>query len=142
MSRRTLLGLALLGLVCGGAYAAIVLSSDHVDDRGFEAVLGLLVGWSFVGTGLFAWWRRPGNRTGVLMAAAGFAWVATGVSAADEDVVFTVGIALDGVFPALMGHLLLAFPTGRLETRAERTIVAAIYFSVTVLQVPSLLFEE
>jgi signal transduction histidine kinase len=142
MRRRTLLGLALLSLACGLAYAAIVLSSDHVDDRGFEAGLGLLVGWSFMGTGVFAWWRRPGNRTGALMVAAGAAWFATGVSASDDDVLFTIGIALDGVFPAILGHLLLAFPTGRLQTRAERLVVTAGYVVVTVLQVPALLFEQ
>jgi signal transduction histidine kinase len=142
MRRRTLVALSLLTLVCGLVYAAIVLSSDHVDDRGFEAGLGLLVGSSFMGTGLFAWWRRPGNRTGALMVAAGAAWFASGVSASDNDVLFTIGIALDGVFPAILGHLLLAFPTGRLQARAERLVVAAGYFAVTVLQVPSLLFEE
>jgi hypothetical protein len=54
MRRSTLAGLSLLTAVVGLVYAAIVLSSDHVDDRGFEAGLGLLVGWSFMGTGLFA----------------------------------------------------------------------------------------
>ena len=34
------------------------------------------------------------------------------------------------------------FPAGRTRTAAERAVVAAIYFVVTVLQVPSLLFEE
>jgi signal transduction histidine kinase len=119
-----------------------VLSSDHVDDRGLETALGLLVGWSFVGTGLFAWWRRPANRTGTLMTAAGFAWFASEISASDDDVLFTIGIALDGLFAAIVGHLLLAFPTGRLQTRLERAVVVAAYVSVTVLQVPSLLFEE
>jgi signal transduction histidine kinase len=129
-------------LAFGLVYAALVLGSGHIDDRGFTAGLGLLVGWSFIGTGLFAWWRRPAYRTGALMVAAGFAWFASGVSASDNDVLFTIGIALDGIFPAVLGHLLLAFPTGRLEGRAERAVVAAIYSVVTVLQVPSLLFEE
>ena len=130
------------GLAVGLAYAAVVLSSGHVDDRGFAAGLGLLVGWSFIGTGLFAWWRRPGNRTGPLMAAAGLAWFASGVSASDDDVLYTIGIALDALFPAILGHLLVAFPTGRLETRAERVLVVAAYVTVTVLQLPSLLFEQ
>ncbi len=129
-------------MAAGLAYAAIVLSSGHVDDRGFVAGLGLLVGWSFIGTGLFAWWRRPANHTGLLMAAAGFAWLGSGLSASDSDVLFTIGELLDGLFPAVLGHLLLAFPTGRLDTRAERMVVAGAYFAVTVLQVPSLLFEE
>jgi signal transduction histidine kinase len=76
------------------------------------------------------------------MAAAGFAWFATGFSAADDDVLHTIGIALDGVFLALVGHLLLAFPTGRLRATADRALVAAAYITVTALQVPSLLFDE
>jgi signal transduction histidine kinase len=142
MDRRALLAPAVVGVVGGLAYAAIVLSSDHVDDRGLTAGLGLLAGWSFIGIGLFAWWRRPGNRTGALMVAAGFAWFASGVSASDDDLLFTIGIALDGLFPAILGHLLMAFPSGRLQGRAERLAAAAGYFTVTVLQVPSLLFEE
>jgi signal transduction histidine kinase len=113
-----------------------------VDDRGFSAGLGLLVGWSFVGTGLFAWRRRPGNKTGLLMAAAGFAWFGAGLSAADDDLLYTIGIALDALFPAVLGHLLVAFPTGRLQTHAERLVAFGAYFTVTVLQLPSLLFEE
>ena len=140
--RRTLLVLALAGFAAGFAYFAIVLTSELVDDRGFAAALGLLVGWSFVGTGLFAWWRRPGNLTGALMAAVGFAWFAAGLSDANDDLLHTAGLALDALFPAFAGHLLLAFPTGRLSTRLERSVVTAGYLVSTVLQVPSLLFEE
>jgi signal transduction histidine kinase len=139
---RLLLALALAGLIFGPAVVALTLSSDHEEDRGLVAAVSLLVGWSFIGTGLFAWWRRPANRTGALMTAVGFAWFASGLSEANDDLLFTIGIAVDSLFPGLAGHLLLAFPTGRLETRAERWTVAAGYFVVTVLQVPSLLFES
>jgi signal transduction histidine kinase len=137
-----LLALGAAGLAFGLACAALILTSDHVHERGIEAALALLVGWSFVGTGLFAWWRRPANRTGLLMTAAGFAWFASEISASNDDLLFTIGIALDGLFVAVVGHLLLAFPTGRLQTRAERALVALSYVAVTVFQVPSLLFEE
>jgi signal transduction histidine kinase len=142
VSRTVLLLLGAAGLGLGLLYLTLVLGSEHTDDRGLTAALGLLVGWSFVGTGLFAWWRRPGNRTGMLMAAAGFAWFATGVSAANDEIVHTFGIAVDGIFPVVVGHLLMAFPTGRLESRAERIAVGAAYFAVTVLQIPALLFED
>jgi signal transduction histidine kinase len=137
-----LAALAVVGIASGLIVAWLTLESDHLDEPGVDAVLALLVGWSFIGTGLFAWWRRPGNRTGVLMAAIGFAWFATSLSASDDDLLFTVGIALDGVFPAMLGHLLIAFPSGRLETRTERLVVLGIYCVATVLQVPGLLFEE
>ena len=137
-----LLALGAVGLAFGLAVAALILTSDHVHDRGVEAALALLVGWSFIGTGLFAWWRRPANRTGLLMIGAGFAFFASKLSASDDDLLFTIGIALDGLFVAVVGHLLVAFPTGRLQTRAERAVAASAYFTVTVLQLPSLLFEE
>src|SRR4051794_17372809 len=121
---RWLLALALAGLVFGLAVVALTLSSDHEEDRGLVAAVSLLVGWSFIGTGLFAWWRRPGNRTGALMTAVGFAWFASGLSEANDDLLFTIGIAVDSLFPGLAGHLLLAFPSGRLEGRAERWTVA------------------
>ena len=142
VSPRALLLLGAAGLGLGALYLALVLGSDHTDDRGLTAGLGLLVGWSFLGTGMFAWWRRPGNRTGVLMMVAGLAWFATGVSAANDDVVFTIGITVDGLFPAVVGHLLMAFPIGRLETRAERVVITGVYLTVTVLQIPGLLFED
>ena len=142
MSRRLLIALAVAGLAAGVAIGAITASSDHIDDPVAQAVSRLLVGWSFIGTGLFAWWRRPANRTGRLMVTAGFAWFATSLSASDDDVLFTIGIALDALFPAIVGHLLIAFPSGRLQTRFERGVVAATYLLVTVGQIPSLLFEE
>jgi signal transduction histidine kinase len=142
MSRRLLLALALAGLAAGLVIAKITLDSDHVDDPVSETVLRLLVGWSFIGTGLFAWWRRPANGTGRLMVFAGFAWFATSLSAADDDLPFTIGIALDALFPGILGHLLIAFPSGRLQTPIEGALVAATYFLVTVVQIPSLLFEE
>ena len=141
-SARGLAALACLGFASGLVVAWLTLESDHLDEPAVDAVLALLVGWSFIGTGLFAWWRRPGNRTGLLMCAIGFAWFATSLSASDNDLLFTIGIALDGIFPAMLGHLLIAFPSGRLETRAERLVVLGIYGVATVLQVPGLLFEE
>ena len=142
VSQRGLILLAAAGLALGLLSMGLVLASDHIDDRGLFGGLALLVGWSFIGTGLFAWWRRPGNRTGLLMTAAGFAWFANAAGAANDELFFTVGIALDGLFPAVVGHLLMAFPTGRLQTRTERAVIAGVYAAVTVLQVPALLFED
>jgi hypothetical protein len=90
-----LAALACLGFASGLVVAWLTLESDHLDEPAVDAVLALLVGWSFIGTGLFAWWRRPENRTGLLMCAIGFAWFATSLSASDNDLLFTIGIALD-----------------------------------------------
>jgi hypothetical protein len=140
--RLALIGLAVASVAAGLAVAALVLASDHVDDPVAIASLGLVIGWSFAGAGLVAWWRRPANRTGPLMVAAAFAWLASGLNAADDDVLYTIGLTLDALFPVLVGHTLLAFPSGRLERPAERLVIAGGYVSATLLQIPSLLFEE
>jgi signal transduction histidine kinase len=41
---------------------------------------------------------------------------------------------------AVLAHLVLAFPDGRLHSRWERLVVAAAYFDVTVVQVVMLMF--
>src|SRR5918994_4355865 len=140
--RRALLALAVASVAAGAMAVALVLGSDHAEDRGVTAALGLLIGWSFAGAGLLAWWRRPSNRTGALMTAAAFAWFTSALATADGDVLYTVGITLDALFPVLVGHVLLAFPGGRLPGRAERLVIGCGYACATVLQIPSLLFEE
>ena len=140
--RRALVALGLASLAAGLIAVALELASDHADDRGLRATFALLVGWSFAGTGLLAWWRRPANRTGALMVAAAFAWFLQSLGAANGDLPYTIGIACDALFPVVVGHLVVAFPTGRLETRAARATIALGYVAATVLQLPSLLFEE
>ncbi len=72
--RRALLLVAVEGLVVGLVAFALVASSDHVDARVAQGLIVVFIGWSFIGVGLYAWWRRPENRFGVLMTAVGFAW--------------------------------------------------------------------
>ena len=43
---------------------------------------------------------------------------------------------------ALLLHMLVAFPSGRLETRTERILIGAAYFDTTVVQLGGILFLE
>jgi hypothetical protein len=52
---------------------ALVLANDHYEDQIPWAVLLPVLGWSFIGTGLYAWLRRPDSRVGLLMMLVGFA---------------------------------------------------------------------
>src|SRR5215204_3996312 len=88
--RRALGLVAIEGIVVGLVALAIVLSSDHLDSPGVTGSLGLFIGWSFIGAGLFAWWRRPDNRFGVLMTAVGFAFFLGSLTAADGSWLFTI----------------------------------------------------
>jgi signal transduction histidine kinase len=90
----------------------------------------LPIGWSFVGVGLFAWLRRPDNRVGVLMIATGFGVFASGLWMVPNSLVSTAGLVVSVWFLAILVHLLLAFPSGRLSGRTDRFLVMASYLAV------------
>ena len=52
----------------------------------------------------------------------------------NDSVVFTIGSLGEVLIYALLIHLLLSFPTGRLESRVDRLLVIVAYINVTVLQ--------
>ena len=74
--RRALCGIALAGVAVGVMAIFVAAASDHDPEKVPIMILGPFVGWSFIGVGLFAWWRRPDNRVGALMTAVGFMLVA------------------------------------------------------------------
>jgi hypothetical protein len=115
--RRALWGVAFAAVIAGAAASALVLSSDHTEMKGLGVGIGLLITWSFVGTGLFAWWRRPSNRFGALMTAVGFTFLLDAIVTSDNSVVFTVGVIVSGVYFVVFAHMVLAYPDGRLERR-------------------------
>jgi signal transduction histidine kinase len=128
---RALLGIAVAALVAGLAAAALIASSDHVGDERVPAIaIGLLVFWSFVGTGLYAWWRRPASRFGALMTAVGFTFVLGALTASDERWVYTLGAVLSSLYVAVFAHMLLAYPDGRVEPDHRWIVVSAYVLSI------------
>jgi signal transduction histidine kinase len=142
MTARRTLAIAAAALLCGVGDVLLILGSEHFPDPGVWAIFGPLVGYSFVGTGLYAWRRRPESRFGLLMVLLGFAWFLGPLPAADAPLVFTLGIVLGGLAGPLFGHVLLSFPTGRLPTRARRRVVIASYFIIPLAPVPALLVSD
>src|SRR5918911_5376155 len=139
--RRALLALFAVGVVFAGADVALVLTSDHDQQKVVNAILGPLIGLSFIGTGAFAWWRRPLNRFGLLMTAVGFAWSAGGLVESDNSIVHTVGSYVSPLYLVLVVQMMLSFPSGRLEGREARAIVWAAYLDAFVLTLPSFLLD-
>jgi hypothetical protein len=68
-----ILCVGLAGAGSGLAVAVYLLSTEAVPHRERWAALALLTSWSFVGSGVLAWIRRPASRIGPLMVATGFA---------------------------------------------------------------------
>jgi signal transduction histidine kinase len=124
------------------AAGAIILTSRHMPHRGAYEAFNAVLGWSFLGTGLYAWWRYPENRSGPLMAWVGFLWFISGWEFSNNDVIFTAGGYTDPLPIAALAHLILAFPDGRLKSRFHRNLIAAGYLTATLAQLPGDLFWD
>jgi hypothetical protein len=111
MNRRPF-GVAAAGLAI--AVAAELVT--YLPEEPWLAAADMTVGLAFIGLGVVAWQRRPASRSGLLMAATGFAWFA--------------GSFVDAALFVHRGplvHLLVGYPQGRLRSRLERVVVAAAY---------------
>jgi signal transduction histidine kinase len=133
--------IAVAALAAGGGVIALVLASDHVDHKAVSAVLQPAVGWSFIGTGLYAWQRRPESRIGALMVAMGFAWFLAALEFADAPLIYTIALVTGGLFGALFLHLGMSFPSGWLDPGFDRRLVIAGYVIFPLAFVPALLFS-
>ena len=80
----------LAALACGAGAMALVLSSDRDEPRAVWAILGPAVVVTFVGTGLYAWRRRPESRTGALMVLLAFAWSVSAPTFSNDPLPYTV----------------------------------------------------
>jgi signal transduction histidine kinase len=95
---------------------------------------------SFVVAGILAATRRPGSRMGALLVAAGLVWLLAELSNSEVPALTAAGLILATLPLALVFHLLLAFPSGRLRGRASVITVLVGYFVCTVMQAPQYLF--
>jgi signal transduction histidine kinase len=133
--RRALLALGAIALALGVVSAVLILTSDHTSPRGLAVALILLAGWGFVGTGLYVWDRRPASNVGLLMTAVGFTWFFQALGSSNNSVVFAIGSLGNSLPYAVLLHLLVTFPSGRIQNRLQAVLIGVGYFITTVMQV-------
>ena len=131
--RRALLALAAGNVALGLAALALVTATQQEHDPTAWIVLALTLGWSFSGAGIFAWWRRPENRVGPLMTLVGFTWFLGALTSADADWAYTLGLVLNSLWVGALVHMLVGFPTGRVEPGLERRVVILGWGSAVLL---------
>jgi PAS domain S-box-containing protein len=141
-SRRIAFVYLAAGVVLGAGALAVVLASDRAPGSELVLLAAALVGWAFFATAAVAQVRRPGNRTALLLALVGCTWFLGWLTYADSPFWHTLGMAMAPFFLAPFVHLLLAYPTGRLERRSERLLVVGVYGVVIVLPTLLLLFDR
>ena len=102
----------------------------------------VLVGWSFIGSGLLSWQARPDNRLGPVMVLTGFAWFAAALEDGNGPVLYTIGQALQVLYLAGFLYLILSFPSGRLQTMLDRALIIVALGLVTIVQLAWMLFAD
>jgi signal transduction histidine kinase len=125
----------------GNAIAvALVLGSEPETDLRTIAIV-TVVGWSFVVSGLVAFTRQSA-RFGALMCAAGLTVNLLALVDSQSSILFTFGSIVGSVWIAIFIHTLLAFPTGRLPSRAAAGTAVAAYAVLTIGQLVVFLFDD
>jgi PAS domain S-box-containing protein len=142
MKTRLLIAASTVAVAAAAASLGLVLSSNHDDNPAARAALIVVLGLLFVGSGLFATVRRPENRIGLLMSLVGFYWFLTALADANTSWIYTIGLAVSLLIYAGFAHVVLAFPTGRLESARARAIVVLTYVDVVVVQLLLMLFRD
>lgn len=138
--RAALVFIGVAGLAVGFFAVAMIYTSDRSSDPLGTSAAALVVGWSFIGTGLFAWWRRPMNRTGGLMTAVGFTWFFIPLTLSDVPAVFVAATVFANLVIVILAQLTLSFPSGRLGTPSTRWVVGLGYADAIFLQFLAVLF--
>ena len=143
MRSRALVGaVSGLSVVTGAAVVSIVLQGGHNNNRGVYAALALAIGWGFTATGLYVARRRPESNIGPLMIGVGFAGFLKSLAFSNNSVVYAIGSLGETVIYALLVHLLLSFPSGRLQSRLDRALVVLAYVNTVVVQLAAFVFED
>jgi signal transduction histidine kinase len=91
-----------------------------------DVVRDIAVGWSFMGAGLTAWWRRPESRVGRLMVIVGFTWFIGNFGSTGILPWAPVAGSLQGLQGVFQTQLIVSYPTGRLTQRLERGFVVSM----------------
>jgi signal transduction histidine kinase len=133
------LALVPVALATGIGAAAVMAGAPDEPPGGLEIAGSLLVGWSFIASGLIAWERRPENVIGKVMVATGFAWFVHELVWTTAPLPWTLGQLFESTYMLGAGFLLVSFPDGRLHTAAERWVLATAFLIVGPLQVAWLL---
>jgi signal transduction histidine kinase len=139
--RTALIVIGVVGFILSLLVVAVLFASDREDDPAVSTVLLLLPSWSFMGTGLFAWWRRPNNRTGAMMVLVGLTWLLVGLSLSDQPFLFGISIFTSNLAWVMLALLLLSFPSGQLESRGQRVLMALFVLDAVIFPTLSGIFS-
>jgi len=134
-----LAALGAAGVALSAAAAWIAAAGAGNEARGLSAAVHALVIAAPTAAGLYAVYRNPRGRFGWLLLLAGVLWAPTMLAEASNSVLYSIGRAWVWFAELLLIYVVLAFPTGRLDSRADRLLVRAGAVVVALYLVSALL---
>ncbi|MEJ2868966.1 ATP-binding protein [Actinomycetospora sp. OC33-EN08] len=126
--------LGAFGVAFGLVEAALLSGGSSIPVA--HALLYTATAWVYLFAGIVAWSRRPGSRVGPLLTAGGGVWLGCALLWTTVPVLSGVGLVVATMPVAIVLHVLLSFPSGRLRGRTDRALVVGGYLTTTVLQAP------
>jgi signal transduction histidine kinase len=123
-----------LGLV-GLASVTVGLAAEWVGANPSEPgqwILDLAAGWTLIGCGLVAVWKRSESRIGWLLAATGFAWFLGNFAEVRAAAIAWLAAHAVYLHRGPLVHLLLTYPTGRSTSRLVRGAIGVGYVAAII----------
>jgi signal transduction histidine kinase len=124
------LGIAVVGTVVSIGAEILAISAG---EPARAALLHLAIGLTYLYGGLAIWDHEPANRTGPLMTAVGLTWFVQAIGMSGLPLWSDIANMLYDIPTVLIVALVLAYPSGHLETRADRVALVVLVVGSTAL---------
>jgi PAS domain S-box-containing protein len=136
-----LAALGAAGVALSAAAAWVAATGAGPAPHGFSAVVHALVIAAPIAAGLYAVYVHPGARFGWLLILAGVLWSPTMLAESPDSVLYSIGRVWVWFAELLLVYLVLAFPSGRFASRADRLLFRAGVVAVGLYLVLALLAD-
>jgi PAS domain S-box-containing protein len=142
-SPRLQVAAGVLGACLAAAALVVGLSVDQRDTVDVARAAGEAMAIAIpVAVGLYAMRREQTSRFAVLLVVGGLAWGPSILAMSTNSVAYSIGRTWTWGVLAWVVYLLLAFPSGRPQTRTDGAIVACAVGVVAIFYLPTLFFAE
>ena len=128
--RRRAAALAAALAAAGGVACALSIAAPAFHGMPLHPLDELIhagVAAAYIGAGVIALLRRPGNAVGLLMAAVGFLWLVGDLNWIHAPATFTFVALVGKLYQTALAHLALVYPAGKFTRPLERQAIVALY---------------
>jgi signal transduction histidine kinase len=138
---RAVAALAIAGALMAGTAAFVALTGDmpHEVSLAERHALIILIP---IAVGLYAWSEGAHRRFGRLLVVAGVAWFFASLAGSSEPVLYSIGRVSSWIVEAGLIYLILAFPSGRLNTPVDRKLAWCAVGLIGILFLPTAFISE